>query len=144
MYHDSPSVLPPDRGVRHENDWVPETKYYVTRQWPLPKKTSDVIDDFFRTKTEEKMVRESNSPLSTPAFCVKKLNGKWSIVHAYKNLNVTTILAQTPIPRKDVLQNNMVGCTMYSAVGLVDGYYQLLMRSSDILLTAVSTPSGML
>ena len=33
---------------------------------------------------------------------------------------------------------------MYSALDLVDGYYQLLMRENDIPLTAVSTPSGML
>ena len=38
----------------------------------------------------------------------------------------------------------MVGCTKYSALDLVDGYYQLLMRESDIPLTAVSTPRGML
>ena len=38
----------------------------------------------------------------------------------------------------------MVGCTIYSGLDLVDGYYQLLMRESDIPLTAVSTPSGML
>ncbi|CAI5739856.1 unnamed protein product [Peronospora farinosa] len=38
----------------------------------------------------------------------------------------------------------MVGCTMYSALDLVDGYYQLLMRASDIPLIAVSTPSGIL
>ena len=59
-------------------------------------------------------------------------------------LNAATIPAQTPIPRKDVLQNNMVGCTLYSALDLVDGYYLLLMRASDIPLTAVSTQSGML
>ncbi|GMG17371.1 unnamed protein product [Phytophthora fragariaefolia] len=52
--------------------------------------------------------------------------------------------SQTPIPRKDVLQNNMVGCTLYSALDLVDGYYPLLMQASDITLTAVSTPSDML
>ena len=38
----------------------------------------------------------------------------------------------------------MVGCTMYSALDLVDGYYQLLMRASNIPLTAVSTRSGLL
>jgi hypothetical protein len=139
-----PSVLPPDRGVRHEIDLVPGTKYCVTRQWPLPKEQCDVIDDFFRAKHAAGMVRESKSPHSTPTFCVKKPNGKWRIVHAYNKLNAATIPAQTPIPRKDVLQNNMVGCTLYSALDLVDGYYQLLMRASDIPLTAVSTPSGML
>ncbi|KAG1682714.1 hypothetical protein DVH05_016195 [Phytophthora capsici] len=32
---DPPSGLPPDRGVRHEIDLVPGTKYCVTRQWRL-------------------------------------------------------------------------------------------------------------
>ena len=44
----------------------------------------------------------------------------------------------------DVLHDNMVGYTMYSALDLVDGYYQLLMRESDIPLKAVNTPRGML
>jgi hypothetical protein len=48
------------------------------------------------------------------------------------------------LPRKDVLQNNMADCTVFSALDMVDGYYQLLMRESDIPITAVSTPSGML
>ena len=74
----------------------------------------------------------------------KKTNGKWCIVHAYNKLNAVTLPAQAAIPTKDILQNNMAGSTMYSALDLVDGYYQLLMRTSDIPLTAVSTPSGML
>ncbi|POM72550.1 Pol protein, partial [Phytophthora palmivora] len=39
-----PSQLPPDRGVRHEIDLVPGTKYCVTRQWPLPREQCEVID----------------------------------------------------------------------------------------------------
>ena len=30
--HNLPSILPPDRGVRHEIDLVPEIKYCATRQ----------------------------------------------------------------------------------------------------------------
>ncbi|KAE9205266.1 hypothetical protein PF004_g17614 [Phytophthora fragariae] len=138
-----PSVLPPDRGVRHEIDLVPGTKYFTTRQWPLPKEQVDVIDAFFAAKHAAGMVRESKSPHSSPTFCVRKPNGKWRMVHAFNKLNAATIPVSTPIPRKDVLQNNMAGCTIFSALDMVDGYYQLLMRESDIPLTAVSTPSGM-
>ncbi|POM63943.1 RNA-directed DNA polymerase [Phytophthora palmivora] len=98
---------------------------------------------FFAEKAKSGMVRESKSPHSTPTFCVRKPNGKWRLVHAYNKLNNATVPAQTPIPRKDVLLN-MSGCTLYSALDLVDGYYQILMRESDIPLTAASTPSGML
>ncbi|GMF24423.1 unnamed protein product [Phytophthora fragariaefolia] len=90
------------------------------------------------------MVRESTSTHSSPTFCVRKPNGKWRLAYAYNKLNSATVPVQTPIPRKDVLLNNMTGCTLYSALDLVDAYYQILMGESDIPLTAVSTPSGML
>ncbi|POM61258.1 Retrotransposon nucleocapsid protein [Phytophthora palmivora] len=104
-----PSQLPPDRVVRHENDLVPSTKYCVTRQWPLPREQCEVIDAFFAEKAKSGMVRESKSPHSTPTFCVRKPNGKWRLVHAYNN-----------------------------ALDLVDGYYRILMRESDIPLTATA------
>ncbi|GMF47764.1 unnamed protein product [Phytophthora fragariaefolia] len=141
---DPPSVLPPNRGVRHEIDLVPGAKYCTPRQWPLPKEQVDVIDAFFAAKHAAGMVRESKSPHSSPTFCVRKPNGKWRMVHAFNKLKAATIPASTPIPRKDVLQNNMAGCTVFSALDMVDSDYQLLMRESDIPLTAVSTPSGML
>ncbi|GMF40065.1 unnamed protein product [Phytophthora fragariaefolia] len=141
---DPPSILPPDRGVRHDIDLVPGTKYCTTRQWPLPKEQVDVIDAFFAAKRAAGMVRESKSPHSSPTFCVRKPNGKWRMVHAFNKLNAAIIPVSMPIPRKDVLQNNMAGCTVFSALDMVDGYYQLLMRESDIPLTAVSTACGML
>ncbi|KAE9039881.1 hypothetical protein PR003_g6427 [Phytophthora rubi] len=40
--------------------------------------------------------------------------------------------------------DSMSGSVIYSAIDLTDGFYQILMRESDIPLTVVSTPSGML
>ncbi|KAG2834701.1 hypothetical protein PC111_g5717 [Phytophthora cactorum] len=95
---DQPSQLPPDRGVRHEIDLVPGTKYCVTQQWPLPREQCEVIDAFFAAKAKAGMVRESKSPHSTPTFCVRKPNEKWRLVNAYNKLNNATVPAQTPIP----------------------------------------------
>ncbi|POM60190.1 RNA-directed DNA polymerase [Phytophthora palmivora] len=131
-----PFQLPPDRGVRHEIDLVPGTKYSVTRQWPLPREQCEVIDAFFAEKAKSGMVQKSKSPHSTPTFCVRKPNGKWRLVHAYNKLNNATVPAQMPIPRMDVLLNNISSCTLFSGSDLVDGYDQILMRESDIPLTA--------
>ncbi|KAG2872189.1 hypothetical protein PC114_g26516 [Phytophthora cactorum] len=139
-----PTVLPPDRGVRHEIDLMPGAKYCVTRQWPLPRDQTEAIDAFFESRRRAGHVRESVSPYSSPTFCVKKPTGGWRIVHAFNKLNDATIPAQTPIPRKDMVLDTMSGSTQYSAIDLMDGFYQILMREDDVLLTAVSTPSGML
>jgi RNase H-like domain found in reverse transcriptase/Reverse transcriptase (RNA-dependent DNA polymerase)/Integrase zinc binding domain/Chromo (CHRromatin Organisation MOdifier) domain/Retroviral aspartyl protease len=139
-----PSVLPKDKGIRHEIDLVPGTKYCVTRQWPLPREQVEVIDEFFRQRQAAGQVRESKSPHSSPTFCVRKATGGWRIVHAFNKLNAATIPAQTPIPRKDMIIDSMEGSTIFSTIDLRDGFYQVLMREADIPLTAVSTPSGML
>ena len=139
-----PSRLPVDKGIRHEIDLEPGTKYCVTRQWPLPREQVEAIDAHFAKALAAGRVRESISPHSAPTFCVKKATGGWRIVHAYNKLNAATIPAQTPIPRRDTVIDAMNGCSRFSAIDLTDGYYQLLMRESDISRTACSTPSGML
>ena len=139
-----PCELPMDRGIRHEIVLKPGTKYCVTRQWPLPRDQVKAIDEFFEARRRAGHVRESVSPHSSPTFCVKKATGGWRIVHAFNKLNAATVPAQTPIPRKDVIIDGMQGSTIFSALDLRDGYYQILMREEDVPLTAVSTPSGML
>ncbi|KAE9187342.1 hypothetical protein PF004_g22828 [Phytophthora fragariae] len=119
-----PAELPAERGVRHEIDLV------------------QAIDDFFEGRRKAGHVRESISPHSSPTFCVKATGG-WRIVHAFNKLNDAAIPAQTPIPRKDMVLDTMSGSVIYSAIDLTDGFYQILMRESDIPLTAVSTPRGM-
>ncbi|GMF16040.1 unnamed protein product [Phytophthora fragariaefolia] len=87
---DIPAELPQDKGVQHEIDLVPGTKYCVTRQWPLPQEQVKAIDDFFESRRKAGQVRESKSPHSAPTFCVKKAQGGWRIVHAYNKLNDAT------------------------------------------------------
>ena len=65
-------------------------------------------------------------------------------MHAFNKLNAATVPAQTPIPRKDVIIDGMSKSTIFSSMGLIDGFYQILMRERNIPYTAVSTPSGML
>ncbi|KAG3010217.1 hypothetical protein PC119_g13616 [Phytophthora cactorum] len=139
-----PAELPADRGICHEIDLVPGSKYCVTWQWPLLRDEVKAIDEFFESRRKAGHVRDSTSSHSSPTFCVKKATGGWRIVHAFNKLNDATIPAQTPIPRKDMVLDAMSGSEIFSAIDLTDGFYQILMRLSDIPLTAVIIPSGML
>ncbi|KAF1314684.1 reverse transcriptase, partial [Globisporangium splendens] len=103
-----PDELPFGRGIRHEIDVLPGTKYCITRQWPLPKEQVEAIDEFFAQRAKAGHVRESKSPHCSPTFCVKKVTGGWRIVHAFNKLNDATIPAQTPVPRKDMILDGMI------------------------------------
>ena len=130
-----PAILPAGRGVRHEIDLVPGSKYCVTRQWPLPRNQVEAIDVFFEGRQQAGHVRESTSPHYSPTFCVKKATGGWRIFHAYNKFNDATIPAQTPIPRKDMVLDTMSGSTIFSLLDLTDGCYQILMLPQDVPLT---------
>lgn len=95
-----PNELPVDKGVRHEIDLVPGTS-------TASRDRVQAIDDFFAGLLKAGHVRESTSPHSSPTFCVKKATGGWRIVHAFNLLYATTVPAQTPIPRKDVIIDGM-------------------------------------
>nr|CCA18858.1 putative polyprotein [Albugo laibachii Nc14] len=79
-----PEILPKDRGIRHEIEFMPGTKYCVTRQRPIPRDQVEEIDSFFANRQKAIHVRESISPHSSPTFCVKKATGGGRIVHAFK------------------------------------------------------------
>ena len=64
-------------------------------------------------------------------------------MHALNRLNDANTLAQTPILRKDMVLNSKSRSVVFKAIHITDGFYQILMRQSDIPLTAVGTPSGM-
>ncbi|KAF1335621.1 Pol protein, partial [Globisporangium splendens] len=112
-----PDELPFDRGI-------------------LPKEQVEAIDEFFAQRAKAGHVRESKSPHCSPTFCVKKATRGWRIVHAFNKLNDATIPAQTPVPRKDMILDGMVGSTVFSAIDLKDGFYQIRMREDDVPLTA--------
>ncbi|KAF1327390.1 reverse transcriptase, partial [Globisporangium splendens] len=114
-----PDELPFDRGIRHEIDVLPGTKYCITRQWPLPKEQVEAIDEFFAQRAK-----------------AGHATGGWRIVHAFNKLNDATIPAQTPVPRKDMILDGMAGSTVFSAIDLKDGFYHIRMREDDVPLTA--------
>ena len=109
-------MLPPYRGVRHDIDLEPGTKNYTTRQWPLPKEQVDTIDVFFSETRSRPRPRVEIATLVADVLCAQI---QWEMAHIsfFYKLNAVTIPASTPIPGKDVLQNNMTGCNITSALG---------------------------
>ncbi|KAG3055471.1 hypothetical protein PI125_g25710 [Phytophthora idaei] len=71
-----PAELPQDKGIQHEIDLVPGTKYCETWQWPLPRDQVKAIDDFFDSRRQAGQVRESKSPAQCTNVLCQEATGR--------------------------------------------------------------------
>jgi hypothetical protein len=70
---------------------------------------------------------------------VKKKDNSLRLCVEYCPLNMVTIKNKYPLPRIDILFDQLAGAKVFSKIDLCSGYYQIKIRSSDIPKTAFST-----
>jgi hypothetical protein len=61
----------------------------------------------------------------------------------YQPLNAVTIKNKYPLPRIDILFDQLVGAQVFSKIDLLSGYHQIKIRVEDISKTAFSMRYGM-
>jgi hypothetical protein len=88
-------------------------------------------------------IRLSTSPWGCPALFVKKKDESPRLCVDYRPLNVVTIKNKYPLPRIDVLFDQLVGAKVFSKIDLRSGYHQIKIRACDIPKTAFSTRYGL-
>jgi len=85
----------------------------------------------------------SASPWGFPALFVKKKDDSLRLCVDYRPLNVVTIKNKYPLPRIDVLFDQLAGAKIFSKIDLCSGYHQIKIRPCDIPKTAFSTRYGL-
>ena len=92
---------------------------------------------------EKGFIRPSTSPWGCPALFVKKKDESLRLCIDYCPLNAVTIKNKYPLPRIDVLFDQLVGARVFSKIDLRSDYHQIKIWASDILKTAFSTRYGL-
>jgi hypothetical protein len=88
-------------------------------------------------------IRPSTSPWGCPALFMKKKDESLRLCIDYRPLNAVTIKNKYPLPRIDVLFDQLVGAKVFSKIDLRSGYHQIKIRASDIPKAAFSTRYGL-
>jgi hypothetical protein len=88
-------------------------------------------------------IRPSASPWGCPALFVKKKDNSLRLCVDYHPLNAVTIKNKYPLPRIDILFDQLAGAKVFSKIDLRFGYHQIKIRPSDIPKTAFSTRYGL-
>ena len=82
-------------------------------------------------------IRPSTSPWGCPALFVKKKDQSLRMCVEY--LNAVTIKNKYPLPRIDILFDQLVGAKVFSKIDLRSSYHQIKIKVEDIPKTAFST-----
>jgi hypothetical protein len=70
---------------------------------------------------------------------VKKKDDSLPLCVDYRPLSAVTIKNKYPLPRIDVLFDQLVGARVFSKIDLRSGYHQIKIRPWDISRSALST-----
>ena len=88
-------------------------------------------------------IRPSASPWGCLALFVKKKDNSLRLCVDYRPLNAVTIKNKYPLPRIDILFDQLAGAKIFSKIDLRSGYHQIKIKPYDILKTALSTRYGL-
>jgi len=88
-------------------------------------------------------IRPSSPEWGCPALFVKKKDQSLCMCVDYRPLNAVTIKNKYPLPRIDILFDQLSKAKVFSKIDLRSGYHQIKIRPQDIPKTAFSTRYGL-
>jgi hypothetical protein len=135
--------LPPERDVEFVIELKPGTTPISRRSYRMPSNELAELKTQLQDLLEKGFIRPSSSPWRCPTIFVKKKDQMLRMCVDYRPLNEVTIKNKYPLPRIDILFDQLTGARVFSKIDLRSGYHQTRIRLEDILKTAFTTWYGL-
>ena len=135
--------LPPDRDVEFTIELKPGTAPVSRRAYRMPPKHLAELKTQLQELLDKGFIRPSSSPWGCPAIFVKKKDQSLRMCVDYRPLNEVTVKNKYPLPRIDLLFDQLTGAKVFSKIDLRSGYHQIKIRPEDVPKTAFTTRYGL-
>jgi hypothetical protein len=135
--------LPPERDVEFVIELKSGTAPISRRSYRMPPNELAELKKQLQDLLEKGFIRSSSSPWGCPAIFVKKKDQTLRMCMDYKPLNEVTIKNKYPLPRIDILFDQLTGARVFSKIDLRSGYHQICIRPEDIPKTTFTTRYGL-
>jgi hypothetical protein len=137
------SGMPPERAIEFKIELqlgtapISKAPYKMSREELVELKIQlkDLLDKGF--------IHPSSSPWGCLALFVSKKDKGLRLCVDYRPLNTVTIKNKYPLPRIDILFDQLAGAQVFSKIDLRSEYHQIKIRDEDIPKTAFSTRYGL-
>jgi hypothetical protein len=144
MFSDKLPGMPPDRDIEFAIELQLRTTPISKRPYRMPPVELAELKRQLQELLDKGFIRPSTSPWGCPVLFVKKKDESLRLCVDYRPLNAVTIKNKYPLPRIDVLFDQLVGANVFSKIDLRSGYHQIKIRASDIPKMTFSTRYGLL
>ena len=135
--------LPPDRDVQFNIELKPRIALISRRAYRMPPKELAELKTQLQELIKKGFIQPSSSPWGCPAIFVKKKDETLRLCVDYRPLNEVTIKNKYPLPRIDLLFDQLAGAKVFSKIDLRSGYHQIKIKPEDIPKTAFTTIYGL-
>jgi hypothetical protein len=139
IFPDDLPGLPLDRDVEFKIELLPGTTPISRRPYRMPPSELAELKVQLNKLLKKGLIRPSSSPWGCPAIFVKKKDQSLRMCVDYRPLNAVTIKNKYPLPRIDILFDQLSKAKVFSKIDLRSGYHQIKIRPEDIPKTAFST-----
>jgi hypothetical protein len=139
VFPDELPGMPPDGDIKFAIELQPGTAPISKRPYKMPPVELAELKKQIQELLDKGFIRPSISPWGCPALFMKKKDESLRLCVDYRPLNAVTIKNKYPLPRIDVLFDQLVGAKVFSKIDLRSGYHQIKIRASDIPKTTFST-----
>jgi hypothetical protein len=121
VFPDDLPGMPPDRDNEFVIELQPGTTPLSKRAYRMPPKELAELKTQLQELLDKGFIRLCSSPWGCPALFIKKKDGSLRLCVDYRPLNAVTIKIKYPLPRIDVLFDQLVGAKVFSRIDVRSG-----------------------
>jgi hypothetical protein len=135
--------ISPERYIEFIIELQPGIAPISKRSYRMPPNELAELKIQLQDLLDKGFIRPSASPWGCAALFVKKKDNNLRLCVDYHPINTVTIKNKYPLPRIDILFDQLAGAKVFSKIDLHSGYHQIKIRPSDIPKMAFSTRYGL-
>lgn len=112
------------------------------RPYRMSQPEKEIVRDKIKDLLDNNIIRESNSPYSSPIILVKKKNGDHRLCVDYRKLNSITVKDRYPLPIIEEQVEKLSNKRIFTSLDMSQGFYQIPLKEDSIPKTGFITPEG--
>jgi hypothetical protein len=143
VFPDDLPGIPPERAIEFKIELQPGTAPIAKAPYKMSPVEMKELKIQLQGLLDKGYICPSTSPWGCSALFVEKKDKELRLCVDYRLLNAVTIKNKYPLPRIDILFDQLAGAQVFSKIDLRSGYHQIKIRAEDIPKTAFTMRYGL-